>query len=461
MYDLVVIGSGPGGYVSAIRAAQKGLKVAIVEKYSTLGGTCLNVGCIPSKNLLHSSELFYDANKKLHRYGVELGEVKLNWQTMLAMKERVILKNYKGIEFLLKKNKIDSYQGTASFIDNKKITIAKREEISAKNFIIATGSKPMFLPNIQPDKNLVITSTEALSLPKIPKKIVVIGAGVIGCELGSIYARLGTEVVMIEYEPEIIPTMDKELSISLRKSLKKIGLKFFLNSKVTSLNYLENKIEVKFENKEQSPAKIDADFCLVAVGRKAYTEGLELEKLGIECDKRGNIIVDQNLQTTQKNIYAIGDVIGGIMLAHKAEEEGCFVVDTLVGEQPHLNYRTIPSVVYTTPEVASVGYSEEELQKKFIVYKKGIFNFQSLGRASASGQTEGFAKVLADSNNDEILGVHLIGARSSDLIAEAVVAMEYRATSEDLAMINHAHPTFSEALKEASMDAFNHKPIHK
>ena len=468
MYDLVVIGSGPGGYVSAIRAASSGLKVAIIEKYSSFGGACLNVGCIPSKNLLHSSELFYSAQQKFSNHGIEIDGVKINWEKMQLFKKKAVDKNHKGIEYLLKKNHITFYQGIASFIDKQKINILGKtlKEITAKNFIIATGSKPVSLPNIVSDKNLIITSTEALSLSTIPKKMIIVGAGVIGCELGSIYARLGTQVIMVEYEPNIIAVMDSELGYSLQKSLKKIGIQFLLNSSVVEVNYENEGIvakinHVKHNDTEQKEKIIRADYCLLALGRKAYTQQLGLEKIGIKCDVKGNILTNENLETSQKNIYAIGDVIGGKMLAHKAEEEGIFVVNKILGESAHLNYYTIPSVIYTSPEVASVGYSEKELQQKSISYKKGIFPFQSLGRASASGETDGFAKILADQSNDEILGVHLIGARASDLIAEAVVAMEYKATSEDLAMINHAHPTFSEALKEASMDAFNQKSIHK
>lgn len=459
MYDLVVIGSGPGGYVCAIRAAQNKMKVAVVEKYPSLGGTCLNVGCIPSKNLLHLSNCFYQAKKKFGQYGIEFNDLQLNWQKMQSMKEQVIGKNGKGIQFLLKKNNIVHYTGNAAFVDKNTIRIATSEEIiKSKNFVIATGSKPANLPNIAIDKKKIISSTEGLSFSELPNSMVIIGGGVIGCELGSIYAKLGVQITIVEFCREIIATMDNELGASLRVSLQKVGIDFALGYSVAQVSYQNEQVLVEAKNGQKQWL---ADYCLLAVGRKAYTKNLGLEKLGIQTDKKESIIVNKNLQTSQENIYAIGDVIGGIMLAHKAEEEGIFVADQLANQVGHLNYATIPSVVYTSPEVASVGYSEQDLEQQSIPYKKGNFAFQSLGRASASGETDGFVKVLASTTNDEILGIHIIGARASDLIAEAVVAMEYRATSEDLAMINHAHPTFSEALKEASMDALNQKPIHK
>ena len=466
MYDLVIIGSGPGGYVCAIRAAQKNLRVALVEKYTKLGGTCLNVGCIPSKNLLHSSNLFYQANNKFQKYGIEIEGLQVNWKKMQTAKKQIVDKTNKGIQFLMRKNNIDCYTGSACFVDTHKICIKKdngveKKFIKAKNFVIATGSKPATLPNILIDKKRIISSTQALSLSKLPKSLVIVGGGVIGCELGSIYAKLGVKITVIESFEEIISTMDKELSTSLRKILRQIGINFLLGYNVSEVIKNEDKILVKAKNQQGELKELIADYLLLAVGRKPFTQGLALEKIGVSTNEKGNILVDKNLQTSIKNIYAIGDVIGGMMLAHKAEEEGIFIADKLAGEIAHLNYTTIASVVYTIPEVAGVGYNEQDLQKKSISYNTGQFSFQSLGRARASGETEGFVKVLANRVNDEILGVHIIGARATDLIAEAVIAMEYKATSEDLAMTTHAHPTFSEALKEACMDAFNQKPIHQ
>ena len=466
-YDLVVIGSGPGGYVCAIRAAQNGLKTALVEKYSCFGGTCLNVGCIPSKSLLHSSELYEKANRDFANYGIELEGIRLNWEKMQAAKNKVVAGGDQGIQFLCKKNKVTTLEGEASFVDKNEIQVesvaGKKTILKTKNTVIATGSKPIELAQIKLDKKRIISSTEALSLSEVPTEMLVVGGGVIGCELASIYARLGSKVSIIEYADSILSTMDKELGKILQTSLKKLGIEIFLNQSVADVEIKENSIILKSKDTSMN---WEANYCLLSVGRKAYTVGLNLEKIGIETTAQGSIPVNSHFQvslgqTSVPNIYAIGDVIGGVMLAHKAEEEGIFVADYLSKKTPHINYKTIPSVVYTSPEVASVGFSEEELNQKSMPYKKGDFAFKNLGKANAAGETEGMVKVLADIKTDEILGVHIVGARASDLIAEAVIAMEYKASAEDVAMINHAHPTFSEAIKEACMDAFNNKPIHK
>ena len=469
-YDLVVIGSGPGGYVCAIRAAQNGLKIAIVEKYPSFGGTCLNVGCIPSKSLLHTSELYAKARRDFSRYGIELESIRLNWETMQAAKNKVVADSNGGIQFLFKKNKITALEGTASFVDKNAIQVESvagvKTTLKTKNTVIATGSKPSELSQVALDKKKIISSTEALSLKEVPAKMLVVGAGVIGCELASIYSKLGSQVSVIEYADSILPTMDKELGKILQNSLEKIGIEFFLSHSVVEAKAKENSVLLYAKDKQGNNINWQADYCLLAVGRHAYTTGLNLENIGIETNTQGIIPINSHFQvslgqTSVSNIYAIGDVTGGLMLAHKAEEEGIFVADYLSRKIPHINYATIPSVVYTSPEVASVGFSEEELNQKSIPYKKGDFAFKNLGKANAAGETEGMVKVLADTKTDEILGVHIVGARASDLIAEAVVAMEYKASAEDVAMTNHAHPTFSEAIKEASMDAFNGKSIHK
>ncbi len=468
-FDLVIIGSGPGGYVCAIRAAQNGLKTALVEKYSCFGGTCLNVGCIPSKSLLHSSELYEKAITDFPRYGIEVDGVRLNWGKMQAAKNKVVANSNEGIKYLFKKNKVTHLEGVASFVAKNEIqvtTVKEKTSIKTKNIVIASGSKPSELDRIKLDKKRIISSTEALSLEEVPEKMLVVGGGVIGCELASIYSRLGSKVSIIEYADSILPTMDKELGKVLQNSLKKIGIKFFLSHSVAESEIKENSVILHAKDTKKNNVSWEADYCLLAVGRCAYTTGLDLEKIGIETNAQGIIPVNSHFQvslgqTSAPNIYAIGDVIGGLMLAHKAEEEGIFVADYLSAKTPHINYATIPSVVYTFPEVASVGFSEEELNQKSISYKKGTFAFKNLGKANAAGETEGMVKVLAESKTDEILGVHIVGSRASDLIAEAVVAMEYKASAEDIAMSNHAHPTFSEAMKEACMDAFNGKPIHK
>tara|TARA_B110000971_G_scaffold80965_1_gene83091 strand:- start:3374 stop:4777 length:1404 start_codon:yes stop_codon:yes gene_type:complete len=463
-YDVAVIGSGPGGYVAAIRCAQLGLKTAIIEKYATLGGTCLNVGCIPSKTLLNSSEHFHTASTHFAEHGIEINTPKINVSQMMKRKSDVVEQTCSGIEFLMKKNKIDVLQGWASFANSTQINITTEKgviQIEAAKTIIATGSKPTSLPFATIDKQRIITSTEALSLTEVPKRLLVIGGGVIGLEMGSIYARLGTEVTVVEYADGLIPTMDKSLGKELRKVLKK-DLKFDinLNCGVTSVERVGEEVIVKATNKKGEEQVFTADYCLVAVGRSAFTNKLGLENTNISVDKRGRVDVNENLQTSEPNIFAIGDVVRGAMLAHKAEEEGVFVAEFMAGEKPHMNYNLIPGVVYTWPEVAAVGKTEEELKTDGVKYKVGSFPFKASGRARASSDTDGFVKVLADANTDEILGVHMIGARVADLIAEAVVAMEYRASAEDIARICHAHPTFAESFKEAALDATDKRALH-
>ncbi|MAH20944.1 MAG: dihydrolipoyl dehydrogenase [Flavobacteriaceae bacterium] len=462
-YDVAVIGSGPGGYVSAIRCAQLGMRVAIIEKYATMGGTCLNVGCIPSKALLDSSHHFEDAVKHFDTHGIELpGEVKVNLDKMMQRKQGVVDQTTVGIDFLMKKNKIDTYQGVGTFKDATHIQIDGEIaiEIEAKHTIIATGSKPTKLPFVKVDKERIITSTEALKLTEIPKHLIIIGGGVIGLELGQVYKRLGAEVTVIEYMDRIIPTMDKSLSKELNKVLKKQKFKINTSHKVTSVTRDVDAILVKAENKKGEVVSFEGDYCLVSVGRSAYTAGLNAEAAGVQINERGQVEVNAHLQTTAKNIYAIGDVIKGAMLAHKAEEEGVFVAETIAGQKPHINYNLIPGVVYTWPEVASVGKTEEALESAGIAYKSGQFPMRALGRSRASMDLDGFVKILADAKTDEILGVHMIGARCADLIAEAVVAMEFRASAEDISRMSHAHPTFTEAIKEAALAATQDRALH-
>ena len=462
-YDVAVIGSGPGGYVSAIRCAQLGMRVAIIEKYATMGGTCLNVGCIPSKALLDSSHHFEDAVKHFDTHGIELpGEVKVNLDKMMQRKQGVVDQTTVGIDFLMKKNKIDTYQGVGKFKDATHIQIDGEIaiEIEAKYTIIATGSKPTKLPFVKVDKERIITSTEALKLAEIPKHLIIIGGGVIGLELGQVYKRLGAEVTVIEYMDRIIPTMDKSLSKELNKVLKKQKFKINTSHKVTSVTRDVDAILVKAENKKGEVVSFEGDYCLVSVGRSAYTAGLNAEAAGVQINERGQVEVNAHLQTTAKNIYAIGDVIKGAMLAHKAEEEGVFVAETIAGQKPHINYNLIPGVVYTWPEVASVGKTEEALESAGIAYKSGQFPMRALGRSRASMDLDGFVKILADAKTDEILGVHMIGARCADLIAEAVVAMEFRASAEDISRMSHAHPTFTEAIKEAALAATQDRALH-
>lgn len=465
-YDVVVIGSGPGGYVSAIRCAQLGLKTAVIEKYKTYGGTCLNVGCIPSKALLDSSEHFHNAAHSFSAHGISLKDLKVDIKQMIARKNDVVAQNTAGITYLFKKNKIDTYEGVGSFEDKNTILVKKAdgsiEKLSTKNVIIATGSKPTNLPFLPIDKKRIITSTEALNLNELPKSMVVIGGGVIGLELGSVYARLGTKVTVVEFAPSIISTMDAGLGKELQRVLKKtLGMEFLTSHKVTGASVKGKTVTVSADNPKGETIKIEADYCIVAVGRTAYTAGLGLEKIGIVTEERGNKIpVNEHLQTAVEGVYAIGDVVRGAMLAHKAEDEGIYVAETIAGQKPHINYNLIPGVVYTWPEVASVGQTEEQLKAAGTKYKTGSFPFKASGRAKASMDTDGFVKVLADEKTDEILGIHMIGPRAADMIAEAVVAMEYRASAEDIARICHAHPTFTEAIKEAALAATENRAIH-
>lgn len=462
-YDVAVIGAGPGGYVAAIRAAQLGFKTAIIEKES-LGGTCLNVGCIPSKALLDSSHHYYDAVNHFKEHGIEIDAPKVNFTQMIARKVGVVDTNVAGIKYLMSKNNIDVLEGTGAFKDATHIVVTAKDgstqEIEAINTIIATGSVSSELPFAPTDKTRIITSTEALALTEVPKHLIVIGGGVIGLELGSVYLRLGSQVTVVEYADRVIPGMDGALSKELTKVLKKQGMKFHTSTGVTSVVNNGNDVTLKATSKKGEEIEINGDYALVAVGRRAFTGSLGLENVGVEVDERGRIKTNDHLQTNVSNIYAIGDVVAGAMLAHKAEEEGVLVAEQLAGQKPHINYNLIPGVVYTWPEVAGVGKTEEQLKEEGVEYKVGSFPFKALGRARASMDTDGFAKILADKNTDEILGMHIIGARAADLIAEGVVAMEFRASAEDLTRMSHAHPTFSEAIKEAALAATDNRPIH-
>ncbi len=463
-YDVAVIGSGPGGYVAAIRCAQLGMKTAIIEKYSTLGGTCLNVGCIPSKALLDSSHHYHDAIAHFEEHGIEIpGEVKLNLEKMMERKSSVVSQTCDGVKYLMDKNKIDVYEGLGSFKDNTHINIDKDGEIQtieAKKTIIATGSKPANLPFIELDKERVITSTEALKLKEVPKHMIVIGGGVIGLELGQVYRRLGAEVTVVEFLDRIIPTMDSALSKELQKVLKKQGIKFHTSTKVKSVERNGDEIVIKADDKKDKEIELKGDYCLVSVGRRPYTDGLNAEAAGVELDDKGRVKVNDHLQTNVENIYAIGDVVRGAMLAHKAEEEGTMVAEIMAGQKPHINYNLIPGVVYTWPEVAAVGKTEEQLKEEGVKYKEGKFPMRALGRSRASGDIDGLVKILADEKTDEVLGVHMIGARTADLIAEAVTAMEFRASAEDIARMSHAHPTYAEAVKEAALAATENRALH-
>lgn len=466
IYDVTVIGSGPGGYVAAIRCAQLGLKTAIIERYSVLGGTCLNVGCIPSKALLDSSEHYHNAHKRFKTHGIDVTGLSINMPQMISRKNEVVLDNNKGVSFLMKKNKIDVLHGHGSFIDKNKIKITAADgssrEIETQKVIIATGSKPITPTNFNYDKKRVITSTEALNIEAVPKSMLVIGGGVIGLELGSVYARLGTEVHVVEFLDRIIAGMDSDCSRELQKSMQGTGVKFYLRHAVTDVTAQGDRVKVvaKSRDDESKVLSWEVDYCLLALGRRPYTDNLGLENVGIALDEKGRIAVNDHLETAVPGIYAIGDVIKGAMLAHKAEEEGVFVAETIVGQKPHIDYNLIPGVVYTWPEVAAVGYTEEQLKEKGVKYKAGKFPFKALGRARASMDVDGMVKVLADFDTDEILGVHMVGARTADMIAEAVALMEFRASAEDAARMSHAHPTYTEAFKEAALAATANRPIH-
>ena len=463
-YDVIVIGSGPGGYIAAIRSAQLGMKTAIIEKYQTLGGTCLNVGCIPSKALLDSSEHFYKATKEFPEHGIQAGEYKVDLEQMVKRKQSVVDQTTGGITYLMKKNKIDTYTGVGSFKDKHNIAVrdvqGAETVLTGKNIIIATGSKPASLPFIEIDKKRIITSTEALEITKLPKHMIIMGGGVIGLELGSVFARLGTKITVIELMKSIIPTMDGTMGKELQKVLKKLGFEFLLEHKVTGVKSTARQVTVSAEDKSGAVKELKGDYCLVSIGRRPYTSALGLENVGIEPDQAGRIPVDEHLKTSVDNIYAIGDVIRGAMLAHKAEEEGVLVAEQLAGQKPHINYLLIPGVVYTWPEVASVGHTEEALKEAKVPYKKGSYPFKASARARASMDIDGQVKVLAHEQTDEILGVHIIGPRAADMIGEAVVAMEYRASAEDISRMSHAHPTFTEALKEACLDATGNRALN-
>ncbi|NVO31487.1 dihydrolipoyl dehydrogenase [Hymenobacter lapidiphilus] len=464
-YDVTVIGSGPGGYVAAIRCAQLGLKTALIEKYDTLGGTCLNVGCIPSKALLDSTEHYHNAHSVFQEHGIEVSDLRVNMPQMIDRKTGVVKANTEGIVYLMKKNKIDVIHGMGSFVDKTHIKVVptnggEEQQLETKNVIIASGSKPTVLPFISQDKERIITSTEALNIREVPKSFIVIGGGVIGLEMASIYARLGSEVTVIEYTDSLVPTMDGSIGKEMKRVLSKIGIKFMLGHKVTGATRAGDVVTVTATTPKGEEVQVEGDYCLVAVGRSPYTAGLNLEAAGIEMEERGRIKVDAHLQTNVPGIYAIGDVVRGAMLAHKAEEEGVFVAETIVGQKPHINYLLIPGVVYTWPEAAGVGYTEEQLKEEGRAYKTGNFPFRASGRARASGDLDGFVKVLADKTTDEILGVHMVGPRIADLIAEAVTAMEFRASAEDVARMSHAHPTYAEAMKEACLAATENRAIH-
>ena len=463
-FDLVVIGGGPGGYVCAIRAAQLGLKTACVESRGALGGTCLNVGCIPSKSLLNLSENFHKAKKDFNQQGIEFNSIKLNIEKMMANKNKSIQVLTKGVEFLFKKNKVTYFKGKGVLFSKNDIVVyesnKQRTNIKAKNIVIATGSEAASLPGINIDEKNIVSSTGALSFDKVPKKLAVIGGGYIGLEMGSVWSRLGSEVTVIEYLDFITPGMDKEISNEFQKILTKQGIKFKMGSKVESVRTNGNSVTIKYTNVKDSKEEIvEVDKVLVSVGRKPYTEGLNLMKVGIKKDQKGRIEVNKKLQTSVNNIYAIGDVIKGPMLAHKAEEEGIAVAEILAGQAGHVNYDVIPGVIYTSPEVATVGKTEEQLKEEKILYKVGKFPFLANSRAKVNNETDGFVKILADSKTDKVLGVHIIGPHCGDMIAEMALAMEFGASAEDIARTCHAHPTHTEAIKEAAL-AVDKRPIH-
>ncbi|MDZ4747424.1 MAG: dihydrolipoyl dehydrogenase [Saprospiraceae bacterium] len=464
-YDLVIIGSGPGGYVAAIRAGQLGMKTAIIEKYNTLGGTCLNVGCIPSKALLDSSEHYYQLNHTFEEHGIHAQKVSLDMAQMIARKNQVVSQTCDGVKFLMKKNKVDVYYGHGSFLDTTHVKVVAADQsetiLETSKVIIATGSKPVTPAAMGYDKNRVITSTEALNITSLPKHMVIIGAGVIGLELGSVFARLGTKVEVVEYLDRILPGMDTDAAKELMRSLKKVGVTFHLSHEVISVKGSKTKAKVEMKPRSGGDAiTLETDYCLVAIGRRPYTEGLGLENTGVKLDEKGKVIVGEHLLTDEPNIYAIGDVIKGAMLAHKAEEEGIYVVESIAGQKPHIDYNLIPGVVYTWPEIASVGKTEETLKAEGVEYKVGKFPMKALGRSRASGDTEGFVKVIAHKDTDEILGVHMFAARAADLIMEGVALMEFKASAEDMARISHPHPTYSEAAKEAALAATDNRALH-
>ena len=460
-FDLVIIGAGPGGYIGAVKAAQLGLKTAIVEKEPTLGGTCLNVGCIPSKALLDSSENYSMATHEFEGHGIEVAGVKIDVARMMARKDKIVKDLTKGVAYLMRKHKVQVFEGTGRIANPNTVTVTNKDgntaTVTTKNICIATGSVPNALPSLPFDGKTIISSTEALSLPSVPKHLIVVGGGVIGLELGSVWLRLGAQVSVVEYTDRICGGMDGQASDALKRILEKQGFKFHMGAKVTGARISGNGVSVSMETRDGGKLDgLDGDVVLVATGRRAYTDGLGLDELGIERDKAGRVVVDEHLRTKKfPNIYAIGDCIAGPMLAHKAEEEGVAVAETIAGRHGHVNYLTVPGIVYTWPEVASVGYTEEQLKEKGVEYKAGKFPFTPNGRAKAMGFTDGFVKILADKKTDRVLGCHIVGPRASDMIAEAVMAMEFGGAAEDIARAFHAHPTLSEVMREAALAVDN------
>ena len=461
-FDAIVIGGGPGGYVCAIRLAQLGKKTACVEYRGTLGGTCLNIGCIPSKNLLNLSENFQKA-KNFSKLGIEISDIKLNLDKMMKNKDKAVTVLTKGVEFLFKKNKVSYFKGIGSFISDKKIKIkntnGEEHEIEGENIIVATGSEPSKMPNINFDEEKIVSSTGALSLKKVPKKMIVIGGGYIGLEMGSVWSRLGSEVHVIEFLDHITPGMDKEISSEFMKILMKQNIKFHMNTRVEKIKKKDDNIEIEVSDNKGKNIIHVCDVALISIGRKAFTNNLNLEKINLKTDEKGRIKVDKNFRTDKKNIFAIGDVIQGPMLAHKAEEEGVAVAEIIAGQSGHVNYDLIPGVIYTSPEVATIGKTEEQLKKQNVSYKIGKFPFIANSRAKAIDEPEGFVKILADKSTDKVLGVHIIGPHAGEMIAEMAIAMEFGASSEDIARTCHAHPTFSEAIKEAALSV-DKRQIH-
>ncbi|MCS7296849.1 MAG: dihydrolipoyl dehydrogenase [Bacteroidia bacterium] len=461
-YDVIVIGSGPGGYVAALRASQLGLSTALIERYPTLGGTCLNVGCIPSKALLDSSEKYDEARRYFKEHGILIDQIQLNWETMLARKTQVVKQTISGIEYLMKKNKVSVFHGHGRFVSANEVTIDGGPKLYGRNIIIATGSKPAQLPNLPIDKKRIITSTEALSLAEVPKRLAIVGGGVIGVEMASIYGRLGSQITVIEYTDRLLPGMDTDASEETRRILiGEYGARLLLGHIAESAEVGEGEVRLTVRPREGGdPLMIEAEYVLVAVGRRPYTEGLELEKAGLATDERGRIPVNEHLQTLVPHIYAIGDVIQGPMLAHKASEDGIYVAERIAGRKPHLDYLQVPTVVYIWPEIASVGYTEEMLRQAGRTYRVGKFPYRALGRARAAHETRGFVKVIADARTDQLLGMHIVGARAADLIAVGVAGLAYGASAEDLFRLPLAHPTFSEALKEAALAASEGAALH-
>ena len=460
-FDVTVIGGGPAGYVCAIRASQLGLKTACIESRGTLGGTCLNIGCIPSKSLLNLSEAFHQA-KDFSKIGIETGDIKLNLSKMMKNKDKAVTILTKGVEFLFKKNKVTYFKGYGSILDKNKISIKSSEDeknIETKNIVISTGSEAVSLPGVEFDEEKILSSTGALNIPKVPKKMLIIGAGYIGLEMGSVWSRLGAEVHVIEYLDHITPGLDKEISHEFIKILKKQKINFHLNTKVEKIYKTDIGVVLETIDNQNKKQKFEGDVVLISVGRKPFTKSLNIEKIGIQCDSKGRVKVNEKFQTNIKNIYAVGDVKDGPMLAHKAEEEGIAVAELIAGQAGHVNYDLIPGVIYTSPEVAYVGKTEEELKKNNILYKIGKFPFMANSRAKAIDKPEGFVKILADNKTDKVLGVHIIGPHAGEMIAEMSIAMEFGASSEDIARTCHAHPTFSEAIKEAALSV-DKRQIH-